>query len=164
MYIIHTSKRHIHVRAQMKSPQWRYPKTKWFYEFKVSTQILNFGWLFWVYQPFETIFQSISGHLPKRGRKRRERIDESKNVQTTPTRTYCKCSKPLPYCNPNCRTPRRWKLTQHHRTTRPPPQILKAIALLEGWNMKQTAAFILFHVTYDKNRKCTIYITESARQ
>ena len=24
-----------------------------------------------------------------RGRKRRERIDESKNVQTTPTRTYC---------------------------------------------------------------------------
>ena len=27
---------------------------------------------------------------PKRGRKRKERIDESKNVQTTPTRTYCK--------------------------------------------------------------------------
>ena len=35
----------------------------------------------------------------------RERIDESKNVQTTPTRTYRKCSRPLPYCNPNCRTP-----------------------------------------------------------
>ena len=42
---------------------------------------------------------------PKRGRKRRERIDESKNVQTTPTRTYCKCSRPLSYCNPICRTP-----------------------------------------------------------
>ena len=26
---------------------------------------------------------------------------------------------PLPYCNPNCRTPRHWKFTQHHRTTRP---------------------------------------------
>ena len=70
--------------------------------------------------PFETVFQSISGRLPKRGRKRRERIDESKSVQTTPTRTYCKCSRPLPYCNPNCRTPRHWKFTQHHCTTRPP--------------------------------------------
>ena len=48
-------------------------------------------------------------------------IDESKNVQTTPTRTHCKCSRPLPYCYPNCRTPRHWKFTQHHRTTRPPP-------------------------------------------
>ena len=66
-------------------------------------------------RPFETVFQSISGRLPKRGRKRKERIDESKNVQTTPTRTYCKCS------NPDCRTPRHWKFTQHHRTTRPPP-------------------------------------------
>ena len=50
----------------------------------------------------------------------RERIDESKNIQTTPpppTRTYCKCSRPFPYCNPNCRTPRHWKFTQHHPTT-----------------------------------------------
>ena len=81
------------------------------------------GWLvgwFWVYRPFETVFQSISGRLPKRGRKRKERIDESKNVQTTPTRTYCKRIRPLPYCNPNCRTPRHWKFAQHHRTTRPP--------------------------------------------
>ena len=79
------------------------------------------GWLFWVYRPFETVFQSISGRLPERGRKRKERIDENKNVQTTPTRTYCKRSRPLPYCNPTCRTPRHWKFTQHHRTTRPPP-------------------------------------------
>ena len=56
------------------------------------------GWLFWVYRPFETVFQSISSRLPKRGRKRRKRIDESKNVQTTPTRTYCERSRPLPYC------------------------------------------------------------------
>ena len=26
--------------------------------------------------------------------------------QTTPTRTYCKRNRLLPYCNPNCRTPR----------------------------------------------------------
>ena len=70
--------------------------------------------------PFETIFQSISSRLSKRGRKRRERIDESKNVQTIPTCTYCKRSRPLPYCNANCRTPRHWKFTQHLRTTRPP--------------------------------------------
>ena len=30
------------------------------------------GWLFWVLRPFETIFQSISGRLPKRGRKKRK--------------------------------------------------------------------------------------------
>ena len=52
---------------------------------------------------------------------REERIDESKNVQTTPTRTYCKRNRPLPYCNQNCRTPRHWRFTQHHRTTRPSP-------------------------------------------
>ena len=78
------------------------------------------GW-FGVQRPFETVFQSISGRLPKRGRKRKERIDESKKVHTTPTRTYCNHSRPLPYCNPNCRTPRHWKFTQHLRTTRPPP-------------------------------------------
>ena len=56
------------------------------------------GWLFGVYRPFETVFQSISSRLPKRGRKRRERIEESKNVRTTPTRTYCERRRPLPYC------------------------------------------------------------------
>ena len=55
------------------------------------------GWLFWVKRPLETVFQSLSGRLPERRRKRRERIVESKNVQTTPTRTYCKRNRPLPY-------------------------------------------------------------------
>ena len=99
-------------------------------------------------RPFETVFRSISGRLPKRGRiwlvgcfglngplrqyfslyraasqregERGKKVEESKNVQTTPTRPYCKRSRPLPYCHPNCRTPRHWKFTQHHRTTRPP--------------------------------------------
>ena len=81
------------------------------------------GWLvgcFGFNGPLRQYF-SLYRAVSQRGRKRRERIDESKNVQTTPTRTYCKCSRPLPYCNPNCRTPRHWKFTQHHRTTRPPP-------------------------------------------
>ena len=60
-------------------------------------------------------------HHPNTLRKRREKIEESKNVQTTPTRTYCKRNRPLPYYHPNCRTPRHWKFTQNHRTTRPPP-------------------------------------------
>ena len=33
-------------------------------------------------------------------RKRREKTEESKNVQTTPTRTYCKRNRPLPYYLP----------------------------------------------------------------
>ena len=40
-----------------------------------------------------------------------------------PPRTYCKRSRPLPYCNPNCRTPRHRRFTQGHRTTRPPPRV-----------------------------------------
>ena len=82
--------------------------------------------------PCPTIIQIVgrpgTGSLPSTiappdhpcGRKRKERIVESKNVQTTPTRTYCKRTRPLPYCNPNCRTPRHWKFAQHHRITRPP--------------------------------------------
>ena len=53
------------------------------------------GW-FWVYRPFETVFQSISGRLPKRGRKRKERIDESKNVQTTPPAPTASAVGPCP--------------------------------------------------------------------
>ena len=74
---------------------------------------------------------SLYRAVSQREGERRERIDESKNVQTTPTRTYCKRNRPLPYCNQNCRTPRHWKFTQHHRTTRPPQQVvLKKIFLI----------------------------------
>ena len=62
-----------------------------------------------------SLYRAVSQIEGKRG----ERIDERKNVQTTPNRTYCKRKRPLPYCNPNCRTPRHWKFTQHHRITRP---------------------------------------------
>ena len=75
------------------------------------------GWLvdFGLNGPLRQYFS-----LPKRGRKRKERIDERKNVQTTPTRTYCKRSRPLPYYNPNCRMPRYWKFTQHNQSTNQP--------------------------------------------
>ena len=69
--------------------------------------------------PSPSLYRAVSQREGERG----ERIDESKNVQTTPTRTYCKRNRPLPYCYQNCRTPRHWKFTQHHRTTRPPPPV-----------------------------------------
>ena len=76
---------------------------------------------------FETIFQFISGRLPKKRRMRREKIDESKNVQTAPTPTHCKRSSPLSYYQP-IRTPRHWKFTQHHRTTQPPPILMEYLS------------------------------------
>ena len=44
---------------------------------------------------------SLYWAVSQRGRKKREKTDERKNVKTTPTRTYCKCNRPLPYYYPN---------------------------------------------------------------
>ena len=44
------------------------------------------GWLFWVKWPSETVFQSISGRFPKRGRKKRKtRVKTSKQRPPAPT-------------------------------------------------------------------------------
>ena len=48
----------------------------------------------------------------------KEMIDVRINVRTTPTRTNCK----RPTLIQINRSPRHWKFTQHHRTTRQPPQ------------------------------------------
>ena len=56
----------------------------------------------------DNIYFSLYRAVSQREGERRERIDESKNVQTTPARIYCKRNRPLPYCNQNCRTPRHW--------------------------------------------------------
>ena len=66
-----------------------------------------------------SLYRTISQREGERG----DMIEESKNVQTTPTSTYCKRNRPLPYYHPNCRTPRHWKVTQDHRTTWPPPTV-----------------------------------------
>ena len=44
---------------------------------------------------------SLYRAVSQRVRKKRNKIDERKNVQTMPTRTYCKCNRPLPYYYPN---------------------------------------------------------------
>ena len=67
---------------------------------------------------------SLYRAVSQRVGEREERIDESKNVQTTPTRSYCKRNRLLPYCNQNCRMPQHWRFNQHHRTTRPPPNLV----------------------------------------
>ena len=92
----------------------------------IYCRLVIVGWLVGCFgfngplRQYFSLYQAVSQREGERG----ERIDESKNVQTTPTRTYCKCSKPLPYFNPNRRMPRHWKFTQYHRTTRPPPLII----------------------------------------
>ena len=79
------------------------------------------GWLFWVYRPFETVFQSISGRPPKRGRKRRERTDERKMSKQPPPAPIASAIGPCPTIIQISRTPRHWKFTQRLHTTRPPP-------------------------------------------
>ena len=75
---------------------------------------------FWFNGPFGQ-YNSLYRAVSQREGEREEKREESKNVQTTPP--YCKRNRPLHYYHPNCRTPRYWKFTQDHRTTRP-PQIL----------------------------------------
>ena len=94
----------------------------------------------------------------------RERIEESKNVQTTPTRIHCKCNRPLPYYHPNCRTPRYWKLTQDHRTTRPPPPLFDPCGWLVacfGFNGPLRQYFSLYRAFYQREGERRERIDES---
>ena len=57
--------------------------------------IVNVGWLVGIgfngpLRQYFSLYRTVSQREGERGKK--ERIDESKNVQTTPTRTYCKRS------------------------------------------------------------------------
>ena len=61
------------------------------------------GWL--VVLGLTALWDSISVYIgpSPREREKEKRSDrwEKKIVQTTPTRTYCKHNRPLPYCHPN---------------------------------------------------------------
>ena len=54
--------------------------------------------------------------------------------KTTPTHTYCKRNRPLPYYHPNCRTSRHWKFNQDHRTTRPSLTLQEIDLMQMSWN------------------------------
>ena len=49
-------------------------------------------WLNGLLRQYFSLYRAVSKREGGRG----ERIDESKNVQTTPTRTYCKRKRPCP--------------------------------------------------------------------
>ena len=55
------------------------------------------GWLFWALQPFEAVFQSISGRLPERGKKKREMRREKMSKQPPPAPTASAVGPPLPF-------------------------------------------------------------------
>ena len=81
-----------------------------------SSWLVGFGFNGPLRQYF-SLYRAVSQREGERGKKGYVR---KKRTKTTPTRTDCYRSRPLSNYNPNCRTPRHWKLTQHHRTTRPP--------------------------------------------
>ena len=122
---------HVFSNLLLFKPQWSLVNS-----ISYSSNSSVVGWLvgFGFNGPFRQYF-SLYRAVSQREGERGERIDKSKNVQTTPTCTYCKRNRPLPYCNQNCRTPRHWKFTEHHRSTRPPPNssviwIIKLFAIL----------------------------------
>ena len=78
-------------------------------------------WLYGLNGPLRQYF-SLSGRLPKRWRKKKERIVESKNVQTTPPAHTASAIGSCPTIIQISRTPRHWKFTQDHCTTRPPTE------------------------------------------
>ena len=77
----------------------------WVHYFEPVRQVSNkicatkVSWL--VVLGLTALSDSISVYIepsPKEREKEERSIEESKNVQTTPTRTYCERSRPLPYC------------------------------------------------------------------
>ena len=59
------------------------------------------GWLFGLIGPLRHYFSLYRAVSQREGERKEKKIDERKNVQTTPTRAYWKRSRPLPYSNPN---------------------------------------------------------------
>ena len=109
----------------------------WCKNYYVGSFELQFGWLvgcFGFNGPLRQYFSLYRAISQREGEREEKRIHGSKNVQTTPTRTYYKRSKPLPCCNPNCRTPRHWKFTQHHRTTLSSLDQTEIVGLRTLWN------------------------------
>ena len=62
---------------------------------------------------------SLYRAVSQREGERAERIDESKNVLSSPTRTYCKRNRPLPYCNQHSPALEVYPAPSHHPTTPP---------------------------------------------
>ena len=89
---------------------------------KFKMNVFEWSWLVGCFgfngplRQYFSLYRAVSQREGERGEKGQSRVKMSKQA---PTRTYCKRRRPLPYYHPNCRTPRHWKFTQDHRTTRP---------------------------------------------
>ena len=84
------------------------------------------------FRQYFRLYRAVSHREEEREEKRQRRVKMSKQ---SPTRTYCKGNRPLPYYYPNCRTPRHWKFTQDHRTTRPSPFFSCEKGVRQGKNL-----------------------------
>ena len=84
------------------------------------TQRVSWLVVFGLNDPLRQYF-SLYRVVSQREGERRERIDESKNVQTTPPAPTTRAVGPCPTLIQTSKTPRHWKFTQDHRTTRSPP-------------------------------------------
>ena len=85
--------------------------------------VLMVGWL--VVLGITALWDSISVYIgpSPRERKKEWRNDKwEKNVQTAPPSLTASAVGHCPTLIRISRTPRHWKVTQHHRTTRPPPR------------------------------------------
>ena len=61
------------------------------------------------------------GPSPRERKKKRKMIDERKKCPNNPNPHLLQAQQALALLIQISRTPRHWKFTQHHRTTRPPP-------------------------------------------
>ena len=83
-------------------------------------------------------------------------IDERKNVQTTPPAPTASTEGPCPTIILISRTPRHWKFTQHHRTTRP-PQLQKSRQqnfLLQSFKKMLSPSYIILRIQRLESKEC----------
>ena len=79
--------------------------------------------------PSKQYFSLYRAVSQREGEREEKWTDESKNVQTTPTRTYYKRSRSLPHYNPSAPALEVYPAPLHHPTTPPhphPPEIKTA--------------------------------------
>ena len=100
------------------------------------------GWLFWVNGPLRqyfSLYQTISQREGEGVEKGQRRVKMSKQPPPAPTASAI---GPCPTIIQTVRTPRQWKFTQDHRTTRPPQCVLKDIVDVKQFLDKNLTSLI----------------------
>ena len=95
--------------SKHQSSVWKHPSspspTKALISKSAGKVMAIVGWLlvgcFGFNGPLRQYFSLYRAVSQREGEREEKRIDESKNVQTTPTRTYYKRNRPLPYGHPS---------------------------------------------------------------